>query len=50
MADANAVDPVPYVTRKHFEEAFAGARKSVSVQDLGRFEEFRRKMDPNYAK
>jgi len=50
MADANAVDAVPYVTRKHFEEAFAGARKSVSLQDLGRFDEFRRKMDPNYAK
>jgi transitional endoplasmic reticulum ATPase len=50
MADANAVDAVPYVTRKHFEEAFSCARKSVSQQDLGRFEEFRRKMDPAYAK
>ena len=50
MQEENAVDPVPYITRKHFEEAFHAARKSVSLQDLGRFEEFRRKMDPAYAK
>merc|ERR1711957_700441 len=31
------VDPVPEITRKHFEEAFS----------LARFEEFRKKMDPN---
>jgi transitional endoplasmic reticulum ATPase len=50
MQDTNAVDPVPFITRKHFEEAFFAARKSVSQSDLGRFEEFRRKMDPAYAK
>jgi transitional endoplasmic reticulum ATPase len=41
---------VPYITRKHFEEAFSAARKSVSQTDLGRFEEFRKRMDPGYAK
>ena len=50
MQEENAVDAVPYITRKHFEEAFFAARKSVSQTDLGRFEEFRRKMDPAYAK
>jgi len=41
------VDPVPEITRKHFEEAFSMARCSVSQLDLARFEEFRKKMDPN---
>ena len=48
--EADAVDPVPVITRAHFEEAFAAARKSVSVHDLYKFEEFRKKMDPAYAK
>lgn len=43
------VDPVPEITRKHFEEAFGMARCSVSQLDLSRFEEFRKKMDPSYA-
>ena len=45
-----AVDPVPVITRAHFEEAFACARKSVSTHDLYKFDEFRKKMDPAYAK
>ena len=43
------VDPVPEITRKHFEEAVGMARCSVSQLDLSRFEEFRKKMDPSYA-
>jgi len=44
------VDAVPVITRKHFEEAFANARCSVSSDDLYKFELFRKKMDPAYAK
>ena len=43
-------DPVPVITRAHFEEAFSCARKSVSTHDLYKFDEFRKKMDPAYAK
>ncbi len=42
-------DPVPVITRKHFEEALASARVSVKKDDLDRFEEFRKKFDPVYA-
>jgi transitional endoplasmic reticulum ATPase len=31
-------DPVPVITRKHFEEALAHARKSVTGYDLDKFE------------
>ncbi len=48
MADAME-DPVPTITRKHFEEALAAARKSVTAYDLDKFEQFRRKYDPAYA-
>merc|ERR1712147_606744 len=43
-------DPVPVITRVHFEEAMANARRSVTVHDLYKFEEFRKKFDPVYAK
>jgi len=43
-------DPVPMITRDHFEEAFQSARKSVTTHDLYKFDEFRKKMDPSYAK
>jgi len=43
-------DPVPLITRGHFEEAFSAARKSVTTHDLHKFEEFRKKFDPVYAK
>ena len=43
-------DPVPVIGRHHFEEAFAAARRSVTTHDLYKFEEFRKKMDPAYAK
>ena len=46
----DAVDPVPVINRDHFEEALAAARRSVTVSDLHKFEDFRRKFDPVYAK
>jgi transitional endoplasmic reticulum ATPase len=44
-----AADPVPELTRRHFEEALKGARVSVTATDLEKFEQFRRKFDPSYA-
>jgi len=32
------VDAVPMITRKHFEEAFSNARKSVNSDDLYKFD------------
>jgi transitional endoplasmic reticulum ATPase len=52
-ADADmeaAEDPVPDITRTHFEEAFHAARRSVTTHDLYKFDEFRKKFDPVYAK
>ena len=31
-------DPVPVITRAHFEEALANARRSVTEYDLNKFE------------
>ncbi|KAL4484535.1 hypothetical protein ABPG74_019712 [Tetrahymena malaccensis] len=42
-------DPVPEITRKHFEEALRGARKSVTAIDLNKFEQFKKKFDPSFA-
>merc|ERR1712004_823115 len=51
VMDAEEVqDPVPVIGRHHFEEAFAAARRSVTTHDLYKFEEFRKKFDPVYAK
>jgi len=36
------------ITRKHFEEAFSGARRSVAANDLAKFDQFRKKFDPVY--
>merc|ERR1712183_411201 len=36
------------ITRKHFEEAFAGARRSVANNDLAKYDQFRKKFDPIY--
>jgi transitional endoplasmic reticulum ATPase len=47
---AQNFDPVPEITRKHFEEALRTARKSVTNIDLEKFEQFRRKFDPSFAK
>lgn len=38
------------ITRKHFEEAFKDARKSVTMVDLDKYEQFKKKFDPNYLK
>merc|ERR1712000_49462 len=36
------------ITRKHFEEAFAGARRSVDASQLTKYDQFRKKFDPVY--
>merc|ERR1712110_1166395 len=36
------------ITRKHFEEAFGGARRSVANNDLAKYDQFRKKFDPMY--
>lgn len=46
---AQNFDPVPEITRKHFEEALRGARRSVTAMDLEKFEQFRRKFDPSFV-
>lgn len=46
---AQNFDPVPEITRKHFEEALGTARRSVTNMDLQKFEQFRRKFDPSFA-
>jgi transitional endoplasmic reticulum ATPase len=46
---AHHFDPVPEITRKHFEEALGTARRSVTSMDLEKFEQFRRKFDPSFA-
>lgn len=40
----DAEDPVPEVTRAHFEEAMKAARKSVSDVELRRYEAFAQSM------
>lgn len=47
---AQNFDPVPEITRKHFEEALRTARRSVTNVDLEKFEQFKRKFDPSFAK
>ncbi len=54
MKEANSAfqepaDPVPYITRGHFEEALKTARRSITSTDLDRFEQFRKKFDPSYV-
>ena len=46
---AQNFDPVPQITRKHFDQALRTARKSVTPSDLQKFEQFRRKFDPNFV-
>lgn len=46
---AQNFDPVPEITRKHFEQALSTARRSVTSMDLQKFEQFRRKFDPSFA-
>lgn len=41
-------DPVPVLTKRHFEYGLANCRMSVGDADLNRYEEFKRKFDPNF--
>merc|ERR1712166_499003 len=36
------------IGRKHFEEAFGCARRSVGQTDLAKYDQFRKKFDPTY--
>merc|ERR1712220_11267 len=47
--DAMGDDTCSEIGRKHFEEAFGGARRSVAQTDLDKFNQFRRKFDPVYV-
>ncbi len=42
------VDETNEISRKHFEEAMAGARRSVAQTDLAKYDQFRQKMQPTY--
>merc|ERR1719313_168003 len=48
--DPNAMDEdaQPEITRKHFEEAFGLARRSVNQAELNKYDHFRRSFDPVY--
>jgi transitional endoplasmic reticulum ATPase len=43
-------DGTSEISRKHFEEAMAGARRSVAITDLAKYDQFRQKMNPTYNK
>merc|ERR1712232_627964 len=42
------VDAASEIGRKHFEEAFMGARRSVDATQLAKYDQFRKKFDPVY--
>jgi len=42
------MDYVGEITRTHFEEAFSGARRSVTGTDLAKYDDFRKKFDPKF--
>jgi transitional endoplasmic reticulum ATPase len=42
-------DPVPKLTRQHFETGMLKSRKSVTEVDLNRYDDFKRKFDPLYV-
>lgn len=44
MEEAEGEDPVPELTRAHFEEAMASARRSVSDVEIRRYEAFAQSM------
>jgi len=48
--DPNAMeeDAQPEISRKHFEEAFGLARRSVNQAELNKYDHFRRSFDPVY--
>merc|ERR1711935_219134 len=51
LADGEMDTGVPMgneICRKHFEEAFSGARRSVDATQLAKYDQFRKKFDPVY--
>jgi len=46
--DAMDADNCNELGRKHFEEAFGVARRSVGQTDLAKYDQFRKKFDPSY--
>jgi len=42
------IEAASEIGRKHFEEAMAGARRSVAITDLAKYDQFRQKMNPSY--
>ena len=44
MEDDEAEDPVPQLTKAHFEEAMSTARRSVTDQEIRRYEAFAQSM------
>ena len=42
-------DPVPMLTKRHFEFGLAHSVKSVHDVDLQRYEDFKSKYDPNFS-
>merc|ERR1711966_4540 len=46
--DGMEVDAASEISRKHFEEAMGGARRSVAMTDLAKYDQFRQKMQPTY--
>eukprot|EP00746_Dinoflagellata_sp_MGD_P135173 gnl/MRDRNA2_/MRDRNA2_69122_c0_seq1.p1 gnl/MRDRNA2_/MRDRNA2_69122_c0~~gnl/MRDRNA2_/MRDRNA2_69122_c0_seq1.p1 ORF type:complete len:396 (+),score=94.29 gnl/MRDRNA2_/MRDRNA2_69122_c0_seq1:102-1289(+) len=43
-------EKIAAISRRHFDEAFEGARRSVANSDLAKYNVFRRKFDPFYLK
>ncbi len=50
-AEEEEEDPVPFITKAHFEEAMSRARKSVSEADIRKYDAFNAQMksDRGYA-
>jgi O-acetylhomoserine/O-acetylserine sulfhydrylase-like pyridoxal-dependent enzyme len=44
MEEDDVDDPVPELTKRHFEEAMANARRSVSDVEIRRYEAFAQRM------
>jgi transitional endoplasmic reticulum ATPase len=42
--DAEYEDPVPFITKAHFEEAMSRARRSVSESDIRKYDTFNQNM------
>merc|ERR1712151_1486839 len=46
--DGMDVETTSEIGRKHFEEAMGGARRSVAITDLAKYDQFKQKMNPTY--